>query len=146
MHARTQVGGAMTTTLFGDWLDHYMKSQNPPIDRVELSRRSGVDTATIGRWIRNETRPSTDRLRLIAPVLGVDYGALMTLAGYGAPTEPAPAVMETAPIDPLCLELNDMLDPNSPLDDERRQRLRLIVNQVMEMERGAMKRRRRRSA
>ncbi len=136
----------MTDTPFGDWLDHYMKSQTPPIDRVELSRRSGVDTATIGRWIRGETRPSTDRLRLIAPVLAVDYGALLTLAGYGAPSEPAPTIVATPQIDDLALELNDMLNPNSPLTDERRERLRLIVDQVMEVERAAMKRRRRRSA
>ncbi len=136
----------MTDTPFGDWLDHYMKSQTPPIDRVELSRRSGVDTATIGRWIRGETRPSTDRLRLIGPVLGVEYGALLTLAGYGAPSEPAPAVVAAPQIDDLALELDAMLNPNSPLDDERRQRLRMLVDALMEVERAGMRRRRRRSA
>ncbi len=134
------------TPQFGDWLDNYMRSQNPPIDRRELSRRSGVDVSLIGRWIRNDVRPTPDRLRVIAPVLGVDYGNLMTLAGYGAPSEPAPEIVAAPQIDPLAEELDRMLNPNSPLDDERRRRLRLIVDQVMEAERAAMKRRRRRPA
>ncbi len=134
------------TTLFGDWLDNFMRSQNPPIDRRELSRRSSVDVSLIGRWIRNDVRPTPDRLRVIAPVLGVDYGNLLTLAGYGAPTEPAPEVVAAPRIDPLAAELDRMLDPNSPLDPERRDKLRLVVNQVMDAERAAMRRRRRRSA
>ncbi len=134
------------TTQFGDWLDNYMKTQNPPIDRRELSRRSGVDVSLIGRWIRNDVRPTPARLEAIAPVLGVSYGNLMTLAGYGAPSEPAPEVVAVPQIDPLAAELNDMLRPHSPLDADRRERLRLIVDQVMEAERAAMKRRRRRSA
>ncbi len=134
------------TTQFGDWLDNFMRSQSPPIDRRELSRRSGVDVSLLGRWIRNDVRPTPDRLRVIAPVLGVDYGNLMTLAGYGAPSEPAPEVVAAPRIDPLAAELDRMLDPHSPLGDERRERLRLIVDQVMEVERATMRRRRKRSS
>ncbi len=133
-------------TLFGDWLDNFMKSQSPPIERRELSRRSGVDVSLIGRWIRNENRPSPERLRAIAPVLGVEFGNLMTLAGYGAPTEPAAEVVAAPQIDELALELDAMLNPHSPLDPDRRDRLRLVVGQVMEAERSAMRRRRKRSS
>lgn len=131
-------------TDFGTWLDTYIASQHPPIGRPELARLSRIDVRTIGRWINGDTRPKPDNLRALAPVLGVSYGELLTLAGYGAPTTPAPEVTAQKAIDPLAYELGDMLDPDLGLPDERRQRLRLIVDQVMEVEREFMKKRRRR--
>jgi transcriptional regulator with XRE-family HTH domain len=127
---------------FGDWLADYMRSQSPPIERPELARRSGIDAATLSRWIRNESRPTPDKLRLVAPALRIDYSQLLSLAGYGAPTDAATVAVPVKETDPLAAELDRMLDQNSPLGEERRQRLRLIVDQVMEPERKLMRRRR----
>lgn len=129
---------------FGSWLDAYINSQDPPIGRPELARRTDIDVTTIGRWIRGAIRPKPENLRALAPVLGVSYGELLTIAGYGAPTAPteAAAIPKARPLDPLAVELGRMLDPDSPLTDEDRELLRLVVNQVMEPKRKGMRRRR----
>lgn len=129
-------------TDFGTWLATYMDNQRPPIGRPELARRSGIDVRTIGRWINNEIRPTPDKLRQLAPVLGIDYAELLTAAGYGAPADTPPKAVAPRRIHPLAAELDRMLDPGSPLGDDDRQALELGVNLVMESKRRMMRRRR----
>lgn len=128
---------------FGPWLTDYMAQQSPPITQAELARRVRADPRTVNRWCRSEVQPSTEHLKLLAPVLGVPYGQLLVRAGHGDPGAELPEAPRPPRLDPLAAELGRMLDPDSPLDDETRTRLRLIVNQVMEAERKNMRRRRR---
>ncbi len=148
MHARTApCPQVATVTEFGTWLDNYLRSQQPPIGRPELARRTGIDVTTIGRWIRNEIQPTTEKLRLLAPVLGVDHGELLTIAGHGtAPVEPAKSVIATPPMHPLAVELGRMLADNSPMPVDRRERLEMLIDQILEPERKHMRTRRGRTA
>lgn len=132
----------MVIVEFGTWLSDYMADQHPPITRPELARRSGVDVTTIGRWIRNEIRPGPEKLRLVAPVLGMEYGDLMTIAGYGAPTDPDPELLTKRPMHPLSVEIDRALDPDSGVPEEQRKWLEMTINQLMEVPRKYMRRRR----
>jgi transcriptional regulator with XRE-family HTH domain len=130
-------------TDFAAWLRDYVDSQQPPITAAEVARRTPVDARTFGRWLHGDVRPTPDKLRAVAPVLGVAYGELLTRAGYGAATQPEPAAFERRPLDVLAVELDRMLDPASPLGDSDRDWLRLMVDQAMEVKRPLMRKRRR---
>jgi transcriptional regulator with XRE-family HTH domain len=54
---------------------------------ADLSRASGVDATTIGRWVRGEKDPTIPLLRSVAPHLGVRLGDLLIRAGLATAAE-----------------------------------------------------------
>lgn len=129
---------------FGRWLRQRMDESRPPIDAAELARRCGANSSTVGRWLRGETRPSPDTLKLLPPVLGVDYGDLLVLAGYGRPSDTLTAMIEPRALSHrLAVEIDQMLADDSPLPADRRMRLEVLLDAVVDPDRKAMRRRRR---
>lgn len=61
---------------------------------AELSRRSGVSSATVSRWVNGLEVPSPESCIRIAEVLNVDSDDVLGLAGHRIPTRPV------APDDP----------------------------------------------
>lgn len=128
---------------FGQWLSRRMDDSRPPIDNAELGRRAGIAPSTVGRIRRGESRATPDTLRAMAPVLGVDYVDLMTLAGYGRPAGTLTSVIgQPGPRHPLAVELDRMLADDSPITPDRRRRLEALIDAVMDPERKTMRRRR----
>lgn len=65
---------------FGEYFEALLKASEFA-NRAELAAASGVDPGTLGRWIRGETRPTLDKLSLVAPHLKVRPGDLAVAAG-----------------------------------------------------------------
>lgn len=136
--------GSDEPTEFGYFVMAKMAEHDPPLSQAELARRTGVGQATISRWIFSPGRPNSEKLRLLANTLGVDYTQLLTIAGYGAPSEDiTDALSELRPeVDPLSGELSAMLAPGSALSDEDRAFLRHTVDRLIDPYRRTMRRRR----
>lgn len=136
--------GSDEPTEFGYFVMKKMAAHDPPLSQAELARRTGVGQATISRWIFNPGRPNSEKLRLLATTLGVDYAQLLTIAGYGEPSgDITTALSELRPeVDPLSAELAAMLAPSSPLTDDDRAFLGHTVDRLIDPYRRAMRRRR----
>lgn len=118
-----------------------------------FARAADVSGATINRVVYGDTgRPDADTLAKFADALipktptegrnervATKRGELLWAAGYRIGDTPA-----AARFDPLVLELNQMLDPSSPLGTAERDALRMVVDRVMQPSREAMGKRRRR--
>jgi transcriptional regulator with XRE-family HTH domain len=136
--------GAEEPTEFGYFLMSKMAAHEPPLSQAELARQVGIGQATISRWIFKEQRPEPGKLRLLAPVLGVSYSELLTIAGHGEPaTEISEALTGLRPdIDPLAAELSAMLNESSPLKDTDRALLRAMIDRLIDPYRRTMRTRR----
>lgn len=125
-----------------------MAATNPPMTRADLATRltrpgaKPPHASTIGRWIGGETRPDTDTLVEIANIFGEDPGELLTLAGYGTPTEVSAALANLRPLHPLLAEINDMLDPDIGLPADRRQAIEGMLELIVTSGRKDMRKRR----
>lgn len=119
MHAGTQARGVATVARgtatvpdvnktrppasFGEYFESLLRASEFA-NRAELAAASGVDPGTLGRWIRGETRPTLDKLSLVAPHLKVRPGDLAVAAGLATmeklgmvgppPSAPLPAVVQ----------------------------------------------------
>lgn len=71
---------------FGTYLVRLM-AENGFSTLADLSRASGVDATTIGRWVRGEKDPTIPLLRSVAPHLGVRLGDLLIRAGLASAAE-----------------------------------------------------------
>jgi transcriptional regulator with XRE-family HTH domain len=49
---------------------------------ADLTRRLGVSTGAVSRWMRGDRRPSTHSCDLIADAFGVDTDLVLSLAGH----------------------------------------------------------------
>lgn len=127
-------------TEFGRWLMAAMRDHEPPLDRAKLAARTGISASTISRWILKPGKPDTRRLAALAAALDRDYGEVLARAGHGRPADSIES--EPAITDPLARELDQMLHPNSPLSDEDRERIRIIVGAGIDGWRAKMRRRR----
>lgn len=128
---------------FGAWLEARMADQRPPVSRAEVKRRTGVSLSTVSRWINDDARPTVDNLTLLAPLLSVGRSELLLRAGYSPDPEVAAAPLsEVRVVDPLAAEIDRMLDPASPLTEEDRHTLRILLERMVEPHRKVMKRRR----
>jgi transcriptional regulator with XRE-family HTH domain len=73
----------MTIIEFSEWLEHMLKEQQ--MSAAELSRRSGVDEATISRARSADRMPSPDSLIAIASALKVTPAEAFRAAGLLPP-------------------------------------------------------------
>lgn len=144
LHSFHMRKGSDEPTEFGYFVMAKMAEHDPPLSQAELARRTGVGQATISRWIFTPGRPNPEKLRLLADTLGVEYTALMTIAGYGAPSEDiADALSDLRPeVDPLSAELSAMLAEGSPLSEDERAFLKHTVDRLIDPYRRTMRRRR----
>lgn len=126
-------------TEFGWYLQRKMAEHDPPLNQTELALRTGVSQSTVSRWIYSPGRPETDKLQLLADVLGVDHGELLVAAGHGRPAETA---AEVPPAHRLARELDAMLADTSPIPADKRAVLETFIDQVLETYRPLMRRRR----
>jgi transcriptional regulator with XRE-family HTH domain len=88
---------------FGDYLERLILGAG--ITREDLANASGVDATTIGRWLRNQKAPTVEKLRLVAPHLGVRLGDLMIRAGLATAAELGTVGAPPPPRAPLPAEL-----------------------------------------
>lgn len=102
-----------------------------------------TDPSVVTRWLNGEARPSIKLLERIAPVLGRPVNELVA-AAY--PEAVKGAAKTSAPksrrLHPLADELDRQLDQASPLSDDERQRVVVIVEAGLAPNRSKMKRRR----
>ena len=57
---------------------------------ADLARETGIQPPVISRWLRSDApaRPTTDNLRLLAPILGVSEETLLRMAGHLSSKDP----------------------------------------------------------
>jgi transcriptional regulator with XRE-family HTH domain len=135
--------GSDEPTEFGYFLMAKMADHEPPLSQAELARKTGVGQASISRWIYGSGRPEVTKLKLLAPVIDVEYDELLTLAGYGKPSDDlSGAIAGLRDVEPLARELSAMLDAGSPLSSEERELLRQMIDRLMAPYRRSMRRRR----
>lgn len=144
LHSFHMRKGSEEPTEFGYFLVSKMAKHEPPLSQAELARRTGVGQASISRWIYKPGRPEPEKLRLLADALDVDYDDLLTLAGYGRPSDDVTSALASArlDIDQLASELSAMLEGESPLTDDDRAYIRNTVDRIIDPYRRAMRRRR----
>jgi transcriptional regulator with XRE-family HTH domain len=135
--------GSEEPTEFGYFVLRKMADHDPPLSQAELGRRTGVGQSTISRWIFSPGRPNTEKLKLLASALNIDYNGLLTIAGYGQPSEDIAEALSglRSDVDPLAEELSSMLDERSPLTDGDRAFLRNTVDRIIDPYRRTMRRR-----
>lgn len=135
--------GPEEPTEFGYFMLRKMADHDPPLSQAELGRRTGVGQSTISRWIFNPGRPNTEKLKLLATALDVDYSDLLAIAGYGQPSEDIAEALSglRSDVDPLAEELSAMLDEKSLLTADDRAFLRNTVDRIIDPYRRAMRRR-----
>lgn len=127
-------------TEFGWYIQRKMASHEPPLNQTELALRTGVSQSTVSRWIYSPGKPDTDKLRLLADVLGVDHGELLAAAGHGRPADSAAEA--TRPLHPLAREIDMLLADDSPLTEDDREELSRFLDRTLAGFRPAPKRRR----
>jgi transcriptional regulator with XRE-family HTH domain len=108
---------------------------------THFARDAGIDPGTVSRWIRNLERPSVRLLERAAPKLRRDVREMVAVA-YPEGTDESAAPVDRPASHPLALELARMLAESSPLTDEQRERLVIVVDHSMDPYRRRMKRRR----
>lgn len=107
-------------TTFGEWLDKELKDQG--IKKIDLARRTGVDSGAITRYIKGERFPDVPTLAAIADGLGINYEIIMRVAIGKSPTGNA----EIDPISQELLNISIRLPENERVDlrDTGRAKLR----------------------
>lgn len=135
---------AVEPTEFGYFLMRKMAAHEPPLSQAELARLVGIGQATISRWIYKPQLPDPEKLRITAPVLGMTYGELLTVAGYGEPSSDISAALSglRPDVDALAAELSAMLSPSSPLPEADRELLRTMIDRLIDPYRRTMRARR----
>lgn len=111
---------------------------------TEFARAAGIHPSTISKWLSGGEKPTLRKLEPVARLLEMDVDVLMRWAypvGPSSQTEPETTPADTTP--ELAVELARMLSPRSPLTDEERSQLALLVDTSMRHYRPAMRRRRR---
>jgi transcriptional regulator with XRE-family HTH domain len=103
--------------------------------QAQLARAAEVAPSTISRLIYGGVDIPEERvLAKVAEALGIDAAELKAKAGYSISGN-------ARQIDPLALELDQLIGEGSPLPPERRDALRALVDRVMEPDRGELVRR-----
>jgi transcriptional regulator with XRE-family HTH domain len=101
---------------------------------------SGISDSTVSRLLYSDSyMPDRDTLVVLAATLQVDYRGLVLFV-YEQSAGPPEATSE--PIPPLALEIGRMLAQTSPVPEERRKALEVLLGRVIDPERKYMRRRR----
>jgi transcriptional regulator with XRE-family HTH domain len=110
---------------------------------ADIARATGdeITRAMLGKWFAGRERPSDASLRKLARHIKAPLPDLLVLAGRNDAAElgtlPVPFV---APVlDSLVRELNDVLAANSPVPPDLQQKVRLLVDAVLEEPRRFMR-------
>lgn len=112
---------------------------------ADLARAAGVRDGMLSKWLHGREQPSIASLRKLAGPLRVKVIDLAVLAGRVDPAEIEPettVVTRHQAMHPLALELARMLAEDSPLTDQQRDRLIIVVDHSVDPYRRPMKRRR----
>ncbi len=109
--------------------------------QVELVHASGLSESLISRiFTQPNYFPNHESLEQLARGLQVRKRDLILFAYDLEDDEPTPEIAEN--IHPLAVELSRMLDPESPLTDDDRNALNIIIDRVIAPHRRDMRRRR----
>lgn len=131
-------------TELGWWLLSEMTARN--LSQTDLAIRMGVAQATISRWIYQAIRPDTDKLAQLADALMLDEAQradLFRRAGHTlASVQADETVKAPQPMHVLAVEIQRMLAAESPLSDDDRRVLEMLLDRVIEPYRKVMRRRR----
>lgn len=107
--------------------------------QIGFARDLQVSPSTVSRWIFDSKRPSAEMLQKISVTLGIDIGDLLdAMLDVSPPKEPTVG----RSIDPLAFALSEFLAGDSPLSDDEKQRLRMIVEHILQPYWGKSRRKR----
>jgi transcriptional regulator with XRE-family HTH domain len=112
--------------------------------QADIARVAGIVPSLLSKWFRGLEQPNFTSLEKLATGLQVPLRDLIALSGrlpegeVGERPVPPPPIL----VNPLALELDRMLDDESPLSDEDRHAIRTIVDRVIAPYRRQMRRRR----
>jgi AcrR family transcriptional regulator len=127
MREDRSVGDTETTTPAGRYLQQRMDALGFKA-KVDLARAADVSPSTITRLFgRADYRPDVDVMRRLARGLQVEHDDLVA-AIYGEQPEPAPTSQP-----PLAAELGRLLADDSPLAEETRLVLTVLVDRVLDL-------------
>jgi len=114
---------------------------------THFARKAKVDPSVVGRWLSGDMRPTIRLLERIAPVLDKDINELVSEAYPEAVrAKTAPPKTARRKLHHLADEVDQQLDPSSPLSDEERQRVVIVVEAAVAPGREKMRKARRRRA
>lgn len=131
----TQVGRPPLSAL-GELLINRMGEVGMTRQR-DLSIAAGVSPSSIHRVMFGTMRPGVDVLHRIAQALDLNPDQLVKFV-YGS--RPGPGEPDRPTLHPRVAELQRMLDPESPLTDEDRKLLEILVDRIMDPHRRDMRR------
>jgi transcriptional regulator with XRE-family HTH domain len=111
--------------------------------RADIARAAGISDGMLSKWLNGRQQPSPDSVRGLADAIRAPRSRLMILAGRATEDEyDGRADTSDAPtLEPLALELDQMLRGTSPLTAEQRRTLSVVVDHAMDAYRRHMRRR-----
>jgi transcriptional regulator with XRE-family HTH domain len=114
---------------FAIWLAETMRTKR--ISRGDVAEAVDVDPTTVSRWITKNAQPQHEKIRPLAKLLKEPYPEVLARAGYGRqkPAENVEPIRRE--LDDLAVELGKMLQDSSPLTDEEREKLRIVIDAGM---------------
>jgi transcriptional regulator with XRE-family HTH domain len=129
---------------FADYLRRAIEAAGFPTVS-QFARAAGVEPSVVFAWLDGRRRPTIRLLERIAPVLGLDTNELVAAAYPEASKGPRPVAPMPRKLHPMADEVDRQLDPGSPLNDDERQRLIVVVEAGLAPGRLKMRPRRRRA-
>jgi transcriptional regulator with XRE-family HTH domain len=119
---------------FFAWLDAARRNANPPIPHDgALAERAGISHSTISNWRNGKQRPTTEKLTVIAEVLGVPARDLWVRAGLVAPDQVGmadiPSAADLPPEDEESIRLIMASDAPADVKDELVREIRRLQQQ-----------------
>lgn len=93
---------------------------------TQFARKANADPSVVFAWLRGDRRPTIRSIERFAPVLGLRIETVVA-AAYPEATNTTVAPLARRPLHPLAAEVDRLLGDESPLTDEERQRVTVVV-------------------
>jgi transcriptional regulator with XRE-family HTH domain len=133
---------AKEPTELGRWLLDEMDRRG--LSQTALAAGMGIGQATISRWIYTDIQPERDKIMRLADALTLavaERAELSAITGLNLAADPDRPTATVPAMHPRAAEIARMLAPDSPISEDDRHVLELLLERIVDPYRKVMRRR-----